>query len=179
MIEDDDLMRELKGGSHAALEVLFERYRVPVWQFFRRRLSDPARSEELAQEVFLALLRNAARYEPRATFRSYLFGMAFNLLLAERRKAAGRRTEPLDVEPAAPRTIGADDSLWVRGALARLDDDDREILMLREYEQLSYQEIADLYRMPLNTVRTRLFRARMALRAALVPDARERSGTGR
>jgi RNA polymerase sigma-70 factor, ECF subfamily len=178
VIADDDLMRELKGGSHAALEILFERYRAGVWQFFRRRLNDPARAEELVQEVFVALLRNAARFEPRASFRSYLFGVAFNLLLAERRRAARQRTEPLDQEPAASTTMNADDSLWIRHAIARLEDDDREILLLREYEQLSYQEIADVYRMPLNTVRTRLFRARMALRAALVPDERERSGTG-
>jgi RNA polymerase sigma-70 factor, ECF subfamily len=178
VIADDDLMRELKGGSHAALEILFERYRAAVWQFFRRRLNDPARAEELAQEVFMALLRNAGRYEPRASFRSYLFGIAFNLLLAERRKAAAQRTEPLDQEPAASTMMSADDSLWVRRALARLEDDDREILLLREYEHLSYQEIADLYRMPLNTVKTRLFRARMALKAALVPDERERSATG-
>ena len=170
-------MRELKGGSHAALETLFERYRTAVWHFFRRRLSDPARAEELAQEVFVALLRNAARFEPRASFRSYLFGVAFNLLLAERRKASRQRTEPLDQEPPASTPMSADDSLWIRRALAQLDDDDREILLLREYEHLSYQEIADLFRMPLNTVRTRLFRARMALKAALVPDA-ERSATG-
>jgi len=178
VIADDDLMRELKSGSHAALEILFERYRAAVWHFFRRRLSDPARAEELAQEVFVALLRNAARYEARASFRSYLFGVAYNLLLAERRKAAGQRTEPLDQEPAAPNAVSADDSLWIRRAIAQLEDDDREILLLREYEHLSYQEIADLYRMPLNTVRTRLFRARMALKAALLPDA-ERSATGR
>jgi RNA polymerase sigma-70 factor (ECF subfamily) len=178
VIADDDLMRELKGGSNAALEMLFERYRAAVWQFFRRRLGDPARAEELAQEVFVVLMRNAARYEPRASFRSYLFGVAFNLMLAERRKAARQRTEPLDQEPAASLTMSADDSLWLRRALARLDDDDREILLLREYEHLTYQEIADLYRMPLNTVRTRLFRARMALKAALVPDAPERSAMG-
>jgi RNA polymerase sigma-70 factor (ECF subfamily) len=172
-------MRELKRGSHAALEILFERYRAAIWQFFRRRLDNPARAEELAQEVFMAILRNAARYEPRASFRSYLFGVAFNLLLAERRKAAGQRTEPLDQETAAPTPMSADDSLWIRRALTRLEDDDREILLLREYEHLSYREIADVYRMPLNTVRTRLFRARMALKAALVPDAPERSATGR
>ena len=57
--------------------------------------------------------------------------------------------------------------MWVRGALGELDADDREMLMLREYEQLSYQEIADLKQMPLNTVRSRLFRARMALKAML------------
>jgi RNA polymerase sigma-70 factor (ECF subfamily) len=53
--------------------------------------------------------------------------------------------------------------------MTRLDEDDREILMLREYDELSYQEIADLRMLPLNTVRSRLFRARMALKAALVP----------
>jgi RNA polymerase sigma-70 factor (ECF subfamily) len=132
VIADDDLMRELKGGSHAALEILFERYRAAIWQFFRRRLDNPARAEELAQEVFVAILRNAARYEPRASFRSYLFGVAFNLLLAERRKTTGQRTEPLDHEPAAPTAMSADDSLWIRRALARLDDDDREILLLRD-----------------------------------------------
>lgn len=55
----------------------------------------------------------------------------------------------------------------VRDALARLDEDDREVLMLREYEQLSYQEIADLRGAPLNTVRSQLFRARAALKSAL------------
>jgi len=58
--------------------------------------------------------------------------VAFNLLLAERRKTTGQRTEPLDHEPAAPTAMSADDSLWIRRALARLDDDDREILLLRD-----------------------------------------------
>jgi RNA polymerase sigma-70 factor (ECF subfamily) len=57
----------------------------------------------------------------------------------------------------------------VREALAKLDSADREILMLREYEQLSYGEIAELLRIPVNTVRSRLFRARMALRECLNP----------
>lgn len=174
MIADEDLMRDVKGGSRAALEMLFERYRDPVWRYFRRRLSDAARAEELAQDVFLAVLRGAARYEPRASVRAYLFGIAFNLLQADRRKTARQRTDPMDVDPPEARAMSADDGLWVRQALAGLEDDDREILLLREYEQLSYQEIADLYRMPLNTVRTRLFRARMALKAALVPEARGR-----
>jgi RNA polymerase sigma-70 factor, ECF subfamily len=57
--------------------------------------------------------------------------------------------------------------MWVRRAIGELDASDREILMLREYEELTYQEIADLRRIPLNTVRSRLFRARLALKAAL------------
>lgn len=174
MVIDEDLMREIQRGSRAAFEAIFERYRGPIWRFFRRRLADAGRAEELAQDVFLGVLQNAARYQPRAPFRSYLFGIAWNILLAERRQAAQRAAEPLEGDLLATGAIDADRSLWVRQALAELDADDREILMLREYEQLSYQEIADLCGMPLNTVRTRLFRARVALRAALMPQ----KGTG-
>ncbi len=172
VIADEDLMREVSAGSRAALEALFERYRGPVWRFFRRRLADQARAEELAQDVFLALLENAARYVARGTFRSYLFAIAFNLLQAERRATAKRAADPFEEEPASRNALQPDAVLWVRRALAELDGDDREVLLLREYEQLSYQEIADVYGVPLNTVRTRLYRARVALGAALIPGAR-------
>jgi RNA polymerase sigma-70 factor (ECF subfamily) len=143
---------------------LFEAYRDPLWRFFCRRVRPVERAEELTQDVFAAVLAAAPRYQPRGAFRSYLFGIAFNVLMADRRKRAVV-ADPLS-DHAAP---GADPDavLWVRGALQRLDPVDREILMLREYEQLSYQEIADLQALPLNTVRSRLFRARLALRDAL------------
>ena len=70
-------------------------------------------------------------------------------------------------EPAAPASDPSD-VIWVRQALAALDADDREILMLREYEALAYDDIAALLGLPLNTVRSRLFRARLALRDALI-----------
>jgi DNA-directed RNA polymerase specialized sigma24 family protein len=62
-----------------------------------------------------------------------------------------------------------DAALWIRQALEKLDDSEREILMLREYEQLSYAEIAQLMKLPVNTVRSRLFRSRMALKEYLEP----------
>jgi RNA polymerase sigma-70 factor, ECF subfamily len=170
-VTDEQLIVEARGGSREAFEALFERYRRPIWQFFRRRTADAGRAEELVQDTFVALIEGATRYEPRAAFRSYLFGIAYNVLQAERRKAERRRAGPLDVDPPQGSTGNPDASLWVRHALAQLDEDDREILMLREYEELSYQEIADLRRLPLNTVRSKLFRARMALKAALAPGA--------
>ena len=171
MTTDEALMLQVRGGSRDAFESLFERYRGPVWRFFRRRTAEAARAEELAQDTFVAVLQGSARYEPRASFRSYLFGVAYNILQADRRKT--RSVEPLDAEPQAPATPDPDEVMWVRQALAQIDAGDREILMLREYEQLSYQEIADLRRLPLNTVRSRLFRARMALKSMLMPDAGE------
>jgi RNA polymerase sigma-70 factor, ECF subfamily len=164
---DDELMDRIRRGSQEAVEALFERYRTDVWQFFRRRVPDAAVAEELAQDAFVALIEGASRYERRGPFRSYLFGIAYNVLQADRRKRAHRTAEPLDADPPSRSSSDPDPAIWVRDAFATLDPDDREILMLREYEQLSYQEIADLRATPLNTVRSQLFRARIALKAAL------------
>ena len=62
--------------------------------------------------------------------------------------------------------------LWVRQALEKLDAPEREILMLREYEQLSYSDIAELLRIPVNTVRSKLFRSRLALKRYLESEAK-------
>ena len=169
LTSDEELMAAVSGGARAPFEQLFERYRQPIWGFFRRRVPDPAVAEDLAQNVFAALLEAAPRYQARGAFRSYLFGIAFNVLQAERRKQSSRTGVLLDDMPdqGAP---DADRTLWVRAALAQLDVDDRELVMLREYEGLSYQEIAEVRQLPLNTVRSRLFRARMALRTLLVAD---------
>jgi RNA polymerase sigma-70 factor (ECF subfamily) len=165
MTSDEALMLEFQRGSREAFEELFARYRGPLHGFFRRRLQSRSRAEDLTQEVFLAVMRAASRYEPRALLRTYLYGIALKLLSAERRRYrdADSNTEP----SAAPRP---DEALWVRQALDRLDPNDREILMLREYEQLSYAEIAELLRIPVNTVRSRLFRSRMALKSYLEPE---------
>ena len=163
---DEELMLEMRDGSRTAFETLFGRYREPIWGFFRRRTRDAGRAEELAQDTFVAILDGARRYEQRGSFRSFLFGTAYNMLQADRRKAVHRTTAALATDPASP-YADPDAAIWVRDALATLEDGDREVLMLREYEQLSYQEIADLRGIPLNTVRSRLFRARQALKEAL------------
>src|SRR5215467_5926253 len=138
MISDEALMLDFQRGSREAFEELFARYRGAILGFFRRRLDIGERAEDLAQETFLALVRAVSRYEPRAQFRTYLYGIALK-------------------------------------SLAKLEGSEREILMLREYEQLSYIEIAEVLRMPLNTVRSRLFRARMALKNHLNPEKKTRS----
>lgn len=172
MTSDDQLILAFQQGSHEAFTEIFERYREPVYGFFRRRLDNPARAEELTQECFLALLQNVKRYEPRASFRSYLYGIAMHMVFAERRKA-GREVaenEKLDERVMEENAPGNRDAgIWVRKALEHLGKDEREILMLREYEQLSYGEIGTLMRMPVNTVRSRLFRARLALKEQLIP----------
>jgi RNA polymerase sigma factor (sigma-70 family) len=171
MISDEALMLEFQRGSREAFEELFARYREPLFGFFRRRLENRERAEDLAQETFLAVIRAAARYEPRALVRTYLYGIALKLLGAERRKLSGKE-QPVEAGNEPEIEDASETSLWVRQALEKLDAAEREILMLREYEQLNYAEIAELLRLPVNTVRSRLFRSRMALKGHLEPKRR-------
>jgi RNA polymerase sigma-70 factor (ECF subfamily) len=174
MNSDEVLMLEFQGGSRTAFEELYARYSGPLCGFFHRRLESPQRAEDLAQETFLIVIRGAQRYEPRALVKTYFYAIALNLLAGERRKQ--RREHAHDDPDAEPAVAGTQESsLWVREAVARLDASEREVLMLREYEQLSYAEIAELLRLPLNTVRSRLFRARMALKNHLEPVRSQRA----
>ena len=168
MLTDEQLMLDFQRGSKEAFTELFARYREPIFGYFRRRLADAARAEELAQETFLAVLRAVTRYEPRALFRTYLYGIAVLQLAAERRKNAHQEAMPRSHPPNRPPPAIQRQAVAVRQALEKLAPDEREVLMLREYEQLSYAEIAALQRVPINTVRSRLFRARMALKELLV-----------
>jgi RNA polymerase sigma-70 factor, ECF subfamily len=169
---DEHLMLALRDGSESAFTILFHRYKQPIFGFFSRRVVDSARAEELTQETFVALFRAAKRYEPRALFRTYLYAIAFRILRTDRRKYQFRAfffaaTSQAESAITKNRT---ENELWVRHALKKLDPTDREMVMLREYQQLSYAEIATLLNIPLNTVRSRLFRAREALRDLLVPS---------
>ena len=83
---DEQLILEFQKGSREAFSELFLRYRELIYAFFRRRVKDAARAEELAQETFMVILRAAQRYEPRAAFRTYLFGVAYKILANDRRK---------------------------------------------------------------------------------------------
>jgi RNA polymerase sigma-70 factor, ECF subfamily len=170
---DEQLMVAFSCGSTDAFGELFSRYKQPLFGFFRRRVVDSALAEELTQETFLAILRAASHYEPSATFRTYLYAISFNILRANRRKAVLRTmffgAQSDGHEPAERSTI--DTVVLLRDAVSKLERVDREVLLLREFEELSYAEIAELLHLPLNTVRSRLFRARTALRELLAAPA--------
>ena len=119
MLTDDELMAETRTGSQAAFEALFDRYREAVWRFFRRRTPDAGLAQELAQDTFVALLEGARRYKAKGMFRSYVFGVAYNVLAADRRKRVQRQTEPLDIDPAS--AAANRDEVRIRDA-PRLDE---------------------------------------------------------
>ena len=166
---DHELIAGVRDGNEDAFQEIVRRYRNPITNFVYRMLDDYDRSVELAQETFVVILRGSEKYEPRARFRTYMYAIAVKQLWTERRKelrvesfAASSAAAKENANPADPTTI-----LWIRDALEQLDADHREVLMLREYEQLSYDEIAEALALPLNTVRSRLSRARAELKTLL------------
>lgn len=167
-------MQASRDGSSDAFAELFDRHRAALWGFFRRRVPDHGRAEDLLQDTFVALLKSTGRYEARDVFRRFLFGIAYNVLADERRRAGvqgseswGQGSQETALAALAAPTTNLTDVLMVRRAIAGLDAIDREVLLLREFEALAYADIAAALDIPLNTVRSRLFRARMALKEKL------------
>jgi RNA polymerase sigma-70 factor (ECF subfamily) len=167
---DEQLMIAFSHGSADAFGELFARYKQPLFGFFCRRVRDSAQAEELTQESFAAVIRASRRYQPSALFRTYLYAISIKILRAYRRKAAFRAsflgTPKAESEPKT--TENPEAEFLLRQAVGKLDSLDREVLLLREFEELSYAEIAVVLNLPVNTVRSRLFRARMALRELLI-----------
>ncbi len=170
MTSDEELMQQFQRGSREAFEVLFSRYRSVLFGFFFRRLHNSSRADDLTQETFIAVIRSVAKWKPQASTRAYRFSIAVRIVAAERRK---QKREFDDRAPEAKDPSEAELVFAVRHALGKLETGEREILMLREYEQLSYAEIAQALQIPVNTVRSRLFRARMALKDVFEPAKRE------
>lgn len=160
-------MQAFKQGDAVAFRELFERYKNAIYGFIRRRVDNPGRAEEIVQDVFLALVQHRNGYEVRSSFRTYLYRIAMNRVTSELR--GNEKVEPLPSQESEAACNNPSVVRLVREALARLEPEQREVVLLREYEGLTYQEIAELLKIPLGTVRSRLFRAKVALRDLLAP----------
>jgi RNA polymerase sigma-70 factor (ECF subfamily) len=162
-------MQAFKRGEGPAFRELFDRYKNPIYGFVRRRVNDPGRAEEITQDIFLALVQHRNGYEVRSSFRTYLYRIALNRVASEHRK-------PNPVTEAEPEpTAGGNPGIvqQVRQALDKLEPEQKQVVMLREYEGLSYQEIAKVMSIPIGTVRSKLFRAKLVLRELLAPTLAE------
>jgi RNA polymerase sigma-70 factor (ECF subfamily) len=190
---DEDLMTAFQGGDDSAFEQLYARFQRPVYHYIYRRLGSGPRAEELTQEVFMGLIRSRGSWRQEASFKTYLYRIAFNQCASEARRADFRATEPLerpdgseiDVESGRPGPESEarrhEEAALVMDALASLDGDQREAIMLREYQGLSYEEIAEVLGVAVGTVKSRIFRGKLELKRLLEPilgsDADDAGGT--
>jgi RNA polymerase sigma factor (sigma-70 family) len=179
---DAELMGRVREGDEASLATLMERWELPLKSFIGRIVLNAAEADELAQETFVAVWQNRARFRPGAEFKPWVFTIALNLARKRLRWWRRRASVSLDewMENDSARTevsghehIGADrltraeTATAVRDAIAALPTDLREALVLSEYENLSHAEIAEVVGATSKAVETRIYRAKEKLRAAL------------
>ena len=171
---DERLLEKAAHGETAAFQVLYERYRDPIFRFAYRLLGSVEAAEDATHDCFLSLIKEPGRFDSsRASLRTYIYAAARNLA-AKRYNSFARETgiERLDEEPSDGREPMAqvlDNELAevVQRAIASLPPLQREALVLFEYDELSLAEIAAIVGADANTVKARLFRAREKLRAGL------------
>jgi RNA polymerase sigma-70 factor (ECF subfamily) len=178
---DGDLVERWQAGDQSAFEALIRRHERRVFGLLMRMLGNRQDAEDVAQEAFLSLHRHGHRFRHQARFSTFVFRVAANAAL-NRRRTLGRknarirqlklRQEAGTDLPTTPRdpeaqTAGAEIQLQVQEALSRLPEDLRMATVLYDIEGLSYREIATVLKIPEGTVKSRIHRARSALRSRL------------
>ena len=177
--EDTELMRRVQMGDEAALGALMQRWELSLKAVIGRIVLNTSEAEELAQETFVRVWQQRGRYRADAPFRPWIFAIAVNLARNRLRWWKLRPVVALDDWTEVPTDDGAvDDSgtrrleraervKAVRDAIADLPTELREALILFEYEQMSYAEIAETVGASTKAVENRIARARAKLGVTL------------
>jgi RNA polymerase sigma-70 factor (ECF subfamily) len=179
--EDVRLMRLVSGGDTSAFEQLIERHQSLVAGTVARMLGSSSEVEDIAQQVFIRVWKSARRYVPRAKFTTWLLKITRNLVFNELRRSKRHAHVPLQTEPGAEEFPLKDETnptpdaslleselqRTIEDAITELPESQRMALILRRYEQLSYEQIADILDLSVPAVKSVLFRARTELRARL------------
>ena len=179
--EDVRLMALAAGGDMAAFEQIIERHQRMVIGTVGRMLGTNSDAEDIAQQVFVRVWKNVKRYEPRAKFTTWLLKITRNLVFNELRRRSRHPTVPLQSETDEEErplkdehAVSPDATLLehelqkaVDAAIAQLPETQRMAVILRRYEELSYEEIAEALDQSVSAVKSLLFRARTELRESL------------
>jgi RNA polymerase sigma-70 factor (ECF subfamily) len=175
-LSDPEVVTLARKGSEAAYRELLSRYERPVFSLVFRMVRDRETAEDLSQETFIKVLNNLDRYSPEFKFSSWLFKIANNLTIDHLRR---RRVDTISIAKATSiAVVSASESpleelesrelgTAIERAIGKLRPEYRACIMLRHVEDKSYEEIAEIVKLPLGTVKTYIHRARHELRAAL------------
>jgi RNA polymerase sigma-70 factor (ECF subfamily) len=186
-LSDTEVVALAQQGKEAAYRELLTRYERPVFSLVFRMVRDRETAEDLSQETFIRVLNNLDRYSPEFKFSSWLFKIANNLTNDNLRR---RRIDTKSIE-GAPDAVTSESAKAtsiavvsqgespleelesrelgsaIERAIGKLRPEYRACIMLRHVEDRSYEEIAEIVKLPLGTVKTYIHRARHELRAAL------------
>lgn len=176
--EDFELVKRASAGEPGAFDEIFHRYRDQIYSLAYRMTGNAAEAEDLCQEVFMVALKKMDSFEGRSAFSTWLYRVAINRSRDYLRKkkrsldtvsSSEEGTPEIADSSNSPTTVpemaavSADAQRLVQQALMKLPENLRAPLVLHELEGLEYSEVARLLRLPVGTVKSRIFRARTRL----------------
>ena len=182
--EEDALVTALRQGADEAYEILIQRYQQPVYNLVCRLLNDPSDASDIVQEVFLKVFRSIASFRGNSSLKTWIYRIAVNEAYNHRRWFSRHQRKEVALGPEAgapsysdcladpgrtPFDQAADHETFalVERALEKLNPKFRAVVVLRDIEDLSYEEIATVLAISLGTVKSRILRGREALRRIL------------
>lgn len=184
-MSDEQLVKKAKSGDQRAFEVLVRKYQQRIFALISRYVRDPDEVQDVAQEAFIKAWRALPRFRGDSAFYTWLYRIAVNTA-KNYLVAAGRRPPRSDLDAAEAEQyagaemlheIGTPESLVlseeleaaIHSSIEALPQDLKTAVTLREFEGLSYEDIAEVMDCPVGTVRSRIFRAREAIDMAVRP----------
>ncbi len=191
---DEELLASVQAGDTRSLGILVERWERPLFRFVYRMLPKREEAQDICQETFLKVASKSGLFRKGSRFSTWMYQIALNLTRDYLRKKS--RWSNLVVEAADGREERApalesgravtpdlelerkDTKETVRRALARLPADQREVLVLKEYQGMKFREIAELLSCPESTVKSRMYYGLQGLRSALSKEGLPLAGTG-
>ena len=178
---DVALMLRVKTGDHAAFQELVERHQNMIIGTVAKMLGNASDAQDIAQQVFIRLWKSAPRYQRKAKFTTFLFTITRNLVFNESKKRSRRKTHSLEereeehfsqiaADPSRTpdaETLQTELQAAVDAAINALPEKQRMAVILRRYENMPYEQIADVLETSVSAVKSHLFRARTELRESL------------
>ena len=188
-LSDEELMMACRVGKQEALEELYKRHYRPVFSFILRIVQDRQLAEDLVQETFMRVYGSRERWEPKSKFTSWMYRIARNLCIDEKRRYWNRLVQRDTDAPtnSSGDTMSVIDATMEKGPDARqeyaervhqdiimrainsLSPDQREVIILNKYQGLSYIEIAEILNVTPESIKQRAYRAHLKLRQILRP----------
>jgi RNA polymerase sigma-70 factor (ECF subfamily) len=196
---EQQLIAEVRHGDQAALGRLLHSYQKRLYNVCLRMLGSPEEAEDATQEALLHVIEHIGEFKGRSALSTWMIRIAMNQSITQVRRRKVRRTISLDGrgngqvhgdqasalrehledarEPKPLERVEHGEMLGqLADALAGLEEDFRAVLVLRDIEQMEYQQIADVLELPVGTVKSRIFRGRLALRQAMTRRGGQDSG---
>ena len=166
LTDDRKVIERVLNGDSEAFNILVRQWEKPIYNFILRMISDRDEAMDLCQDCFMKAYRELRTLKDRDRFSSWLYRIAHNTCLSRIRKDQGKIWVELDPD-AGSNHVPAENRLAVEKALKQLPEDQREVIILKVFQGLKFEEIAAIQGAPVSTVKSRLYMGFEKLRSIL------------